>query len=192
MPRDTNEGDLQTLSSMRFEVKSNEALKFPVHSSATRLHDKLGDILEDREEISELPPLITALQFGKKQQSVEVEISALLNETGTLEIFLNSVGTDHKWPLKFDMRALHDQQETHAAVSAMVPTSSQVAVTEEQIDQAQKAIEAVFNGIEKPGQLMKKLEDILQINRNEWSLQLIRQFADFFKIQPQGFQSCSS
>ena len=190
MPRDTNEGDLQTLSAMRFGVKSNEALKFPVHSSATRLHDKLGDILEDHDEISELPPLITALQFGKKQQDIEVEISALLNETGTLEIFLNSVGTDHKWPLKFDMRVLHDQQETHAAVSAMVPTSSQVAVTEEQIEQAKKAIEAVFNGAEKPGQLMKKLEDIFQINRNEWSLQLIRQMADFLlKFNPKDFKA---
>jgi hypothetical protein len=190
MPRDTNEGDMQLLSSLNFEVKANEALKFPVHSSATRLHDKLGDILEDREEISELPPLITALQFGKSQQSIEVEISTLLNETGTLEVHLNSVSTNHKWPLKFDMRALHDQQETHAAVSSLLPTANQVAVTEEQITLAKTAINKVFDGEDKPGKLLKKLEDIFAVNRQEWSLQLIRQIADFLlEIDPKKFTS---
>ncbi|MCM8531065.1 MAG: hsp70 family protein [Lentisphaeraceae bacterium] len=190
MPRDTNEGDLQALSSMRFEAAANEPLKFPVHSSATRLHDQLGDIVDDREEVSELPPLITTLKFGKKNQKIEVELSTLLNETGTLEIHLNSVNTDHRWPLKFDMRALHDQKDTSTTVSELLPNTNQVAVTAEQINQAESAIDAVFNGSDKPGKLLKKLEDIFEINRNEWSLQLIRQLADYLlKLNPQSFKS---
>ena len=100
MPRDTNEGDVQILSEKKFKVKTNEPLKFPVHSSATRMDDKLGEFLNDRDEISELPPLITSLQYGKSKQTIEVELSTILNETGTLEVWLNSTSTYHKWQLK--------------------------------------------------------------------------------------------
>ena len=178
MPRDTNEGEIQKLDSFNFKVKTNEALKFPVHSSATRLNDKLGDLIDDREEISELPPLITSLQFGKTQKSVEVEVSTVLNETGTLEVWLNSTESQHKWQLKFDMRALHSHSDESEKAESMNKADS-VIVTDEQISQAEKAIQDVFNGLEKPGKLIKKLEDIFEMNRNQWSLQLIRQLADF-------------
>ena len=178
MPRDTNEGEKQTLSNLKFKVKTNEALKFPVHSSATRLKDKLEDQVDDREEISELPPLITSLQFGKTKKSVEVEVSTVLNETGTLEVWLNSTESQHKWQLKFDMRALHAHSDESEKAEAMNQADS-VLVSDEQMQMAQKAIEDVFSGNEKPGKLIKKLEEIFEMNRNKWSLQLIRQLADF-------------
>lgn len=178
MPRDTNEGEVQTLSNLKFKVRTNEALKFPVHSSATRLKDKLEDQVSDREEISELPPLITSLQFGKTKKSVEVEVSTVLNETGTLEVWLNSTESQHKWQLKFDMRALHSHSEDSSKAESMNQAEA-VIVSDEQMKEAEKAIQDVFNGLEKPGKLIKKLEDIFEMNRNKWSLQLIRQMADF-------------
>ena len=178
MPRDTNEGEEQALSNLKFKVKTNEALKFPVHSSATRLNDKLEDKITDREEISELPPLITSLQFGKTKKSVEVEVSTVLNETGTLEVWLNSTESHHKWQLKFDMRALHSHSQDSTKAEALNQADS-VIVSDEQMRLAEKAIEDVFNGQEKPGKLIKKLEDVFEMNRNQWSLQLIRQLTDF-------------
>ncbi|NQZ57959.1 MAG: hypothetical protein HRT88_10910, partial [Lentisphaeraceae bacterium] len=179
MPRDTNEGVTQQLSGMRFKVMTNEALKFPVHSSATRLGDKLGKTLEGRDEISELPPLITSLQYGKSRQSIEVEVHSVLNETGTLEISLNSIGTDHSWQLKFDMRALHNQSDDAQKASSINQASS-ILVSDDQVKLAMEAIDAVFiANTEKPGKLIKKLEEVFEMNRNEWSLQLIRQLADY-------------
>ena len=177
MPRDTNEGDTQVLSNLKFKVRTNEALKFPVHSSATRLKDKLEDTVEDREEISELPPLITSLQFGKTKKSVEVELSTILNETGTLEVWLNSTESQHKWQLKFDMRALHSHSDDCEKAESINQAES-VLVSDDQLKKAEKAIEDVFNGLEKPGKLIKNLENIFELNRNKWSLQLIRQLAD--------------
>jgi molecular chaperone DnaK (HSP70) len=178
MPRDTNEGDVQHLDQHKFTVKTNEILKFPVHSSATRLEDQLGDSLEVTEEISELPPLITALQFGKSKQSIEVELSTILTETGTLEVWLSSTATDHKWQLKFDMRALHNHSDEEAKASTLNKTET-VLVSDAQVKTAKEAVVAVFNGTEKPGKLMKSLEEIFQMSRTQWPLQLIRQLADF-------------
>ena len=188
MPRDTNEGDEQKLSNQTFKVKTNEALRFPVHSSATRLEDKLGDIVEDREEISELQPLITALQFGKSKQTIEVELSSVLNETGTLEVWLNSTSTEHKWQLKFDMRALHSHSDDSSKAES-INKADAVLVSDSQMQSAKEAIQAVFNGSEKPGKLMKNLEDIFQMNRNQWSLQLIRQMADWLLELKGNFKS---
>ena len=177
MPRDTNEGEVQTLSNLKFKVRTNEVLKFPVLSSATRLNDKLEDKVDDREEVSELPPLITSLQFGKTKKSVEVEVSTVLNETGTLEVWLNSTESQHKWQLKFDMRALHSHSEESDKAEAINQAES-IIVSDDQMKNAEKAIKDVFNGLEKPGKLIKNLESIFEMNRNKWSLQLIRQLSD--------------
>jgi len=192
MPRDTNEGIIKELSGMRFKVQTNSALRFPVHSSATRLHDKLGDQLIERDEISELPPLITSLQYGKNKQLIEVEVNALLNETGTLEVWLNSVSSDHRWQLKFDMRALHNQSDDAQKANSLNQGSA-ILVSDDQMQQAKEAIHKVFiHASEKPGKLIKALEKIFEINRNQWSLQLIRQMADWLlELKDQARKSSS-
>ncbi|MBO7092810.1 MAG: Hsp70 family protein, partial [Victivallales bacterium] len=65
MPRDTDEGVVRQLPDT-FLLQANTPVSFPLHASATRLEDKLGDVVEDSDDITPLPPLQTILRFGRK------------------------------------------------------------------------------------------------------------------------------
>ena len=53
-------------------------------------------------------PLVTALRYGKRSRRVplRVRLRIVFTETGTLELWCESTGTDHRWRLAFGLRAL--------------------------------------------------------------------------------------
>ena len=175
-PRETDEGDKLKLETT-FKLQTNKPVQFPVFSSSTRLHDKLGDELIADDTVLELPPLCTSLKFGKTAQEIDVTIDCHLNEIGTLEVYLNSTQTDHRWQLKFDMRALHGENEKTSP--DVLEQSENITFTQAQIEAAKEIIKTAFNTPAKLPSINKDLEKCLEYPKEKWPLVAIRELFDF-------------
>ncbi len=169
MSRDTDENvDIEVPG--RFMLQTSEKVQFRLFSSATRLHDKPGDKVKRNDEISEVAPLITVLQFGKdEKRMIEVNLASRLTEIGTLELTVESVTTEHRWPLRFDLRPIADGAEVNETIS----------VDKSKIDAVLAHLKRAFTEdpeVLKP--LVRTLEEMLELERDDWSLPLLRDMAD--------------
>lgn len=173
MPRDKDEGDVVELREHSFQLSANQAVRFPLYSSSTRLGDKVGAILEDREEISELPALQTVLQFGKRAERtlLEVRIGAMLNEVGTLDMWCVTTDEQHRYPLTFDLRA-------PAATDDAEQGETEVIVSESVLQEADQLIRRDFESEVTLAGMVRELEELLRIRKANWGVTLLRALAD--------------
>jgi hypothetical protein len=168
MPRDTDEEQVQELD-RTLSLRTNQPVIFPLHASATRLGDQLGDRIAEHEEMTPLPPLTTVLRYGKKDaRAINVRLAARLNAVGTLELWLKSRESDHVYPLRFDLRA--GDGKTLYEVGA--------TLDEALLKQAENRLESVFGGTGDPRKLTAELEAVLELSRTDWGVLLLRRFAD--------------
>jgi hypothetical protein len=153
-----------------YQLQTNQKVQFPLYSSATRLHDQPGDRLDADDELTLVAPLAAAMQFGKGQErAIAVELECQLTAIGTLEVALNSRESEHRWPLRFDLRALSD-----SAPVAEIAT----VVSAERVSEARAHVAATFAGGKDPRSLVSELEAILEAKREQWSVLLLRELAD--------------
>ncbi|ROR01537.1 Hsp70 family protein [Desulfosoma caldarium] len=181
MPRGTEEGYESVLQKPTFAVLTNQPASFQIFSSHTRLGDAQGDLVTlSPEEVTELPPIRTALRFGKRStaQQVPVQIAIKLTEVGTLELWCRSLHTPHQWRLRFDVRRQGSETPPPSNFSAET-------VEEAVVHKARDIIAATFSKVLGPGvsegnpeKLTKDLCDLLEMPRHKWSTSLIRTLAD--------------
>lgn len=177
VPRGTEEGFQAQLAEPAFEVLTNQPVAFQVYSSSTRLGDHLGDVTcLDLEQVTELPPIRTALRYGKKgvAKTLPVELAVRLNEIGTLEVWCQSRQSPHQWQLQFDVRHGADSLEPEAGAETL---------EQEIIETARGIIRNTFvpaksNGPTDTSQLINALTAALDLPRNKWPTALIRQLSD--------------
>ena len=175
VPRGTEEGFETPLREPAFTALTNQPVAFQLYTSSTRLGDKLGDVVQLLpEETSALPPIRTVLRYGKGVvRDIPVQLAVRLTAIGTLEVWAQSVQSEHRWQLQFDLR-----QDAGPVVPSMD--------VEETIDQtavaaAQTIIQSTFmerSAEHPPEALRRNLEDLLGVGRNRWPTTLIRQLAD--------------
>src|SRR5262249_20291021 len=106
-PRGMEEGGEVHLTDRNFEVLTNQPVSFPLYSSTVRTGDKPGSlIMVERGSLASLPPIHTVLRFGKKSAAlmIPVRVSARLTEVGTLELWCESLKTEHRWRMQFQIR----------------------------------------------------------------------------------------
>src|SRR5690606_26782376 len=174
VPRGAEEGFHARLEKPEFTALANQPVVFQVLSSNTRLGDALGEVLEiGADEASLLPPVRTALRFGKKQEArqLPVRLAVRLTELGTLELWCESQLTDHRWQLRFDVR-----QEAAPEESTPSETIEQATV-----DAAREAIREAFaasGDSKKLERIRKRLEEIIETPRELWPLSFLRSLAD--------------
>ncbi|MBQ7649470.1 MAG: hypothetical protein IJS15_00840, partial [Victivallales bacterium] len=169
MPRDTDENNLQTLTARPFVLRTNQPVSFQLFASATRLGDRLGDIIEQDDRITPLPPLFTTIRLGKSGNTGEVsaEISSMLSETGVLELWCDVPDANKRFPLEFDLRG--DSQDSQ---------QSSLTIDQAQLDKALDFVSSSFESPSAPGALMKNIEEILECGRADWNLLILRKIAD--------------
>ena len=175
MPRDTDEGIRQELTSCAFKLRTNQTVAFPLYSSATRLGDKLGDFVSKDDSLTALPPLCTAIKYGKSSAATEVTatLSSVLNETGLLEIWCDLPQSDLHFPLAFDLRATN------------APTQDAgISIDQASLDAALGCVTTAFTTPSDLEGLMKRLEEILDCKRTEWNPLLLRKTADLLLAHP--------
>jgi hypothetical protein len=145
------------------------------------LNDAPGDIIElNEEELFPLPPIRTVLRYGKKSTQTEmipVRLEMLLSEIGTLELWLKSQNTEHRWKLEFQLRTAAGEDNS---LLALEHRQRDEILGEEELQPAKQLIMDVFSGASlfPPGKLMAELERLLEIPKNDWPPGVLRGLFD--------------
>jgi hypothetical protein len=116
---------------------------------------------------------------------VELAVRLTINftEVGTLEIWCESLKTDHRWRLQFQLRGGEPEFEVE---SEIVEERPQTVISEESLDRAERLVRAFFGGQhEKFGgevitaeTLVDKIESIFSYRRDAWPMVTIRKLGD--------------
>jgi len=180
LPRGTQEGT--TLKhSTSFHLKANEPVSFSVFTSNTRLHDQQGEIIDiDPLELHRLPPIHTLLRFGKSQngeQRIPVDLWVNYTTLGTLEIWLASKNSEHRWNLEFQLRKSSGQEDQLSLVSA---GRNDETFDQSYLNESLAIIDALFaqGGTLKPSEVIDKLEKSLDKPREKWPPSILRGLFD--------------
>lgn len=170
MARDTDE-NVDVHVPGNFLLQTNQKVVFRLYSSATRLHDRPGETVEPSDELSLVAPLLSVLQFGQAEEGhIEVGLASRLTEVGTLELHLESRQTEHRWPLKFDLRPPDAEPEIQHP--SLILDAAKLKAATGLIDEA-------FGSMpDKLPKLLSQLEGALGAPRDEWSLPTLRELAD--------------
>jgi len=197
--RGTEEGkDVKV--SKTFRARTNRPVRFSLYSSTTRKGDKIGDLVPlDSEDLIRLQPLQTVLRYGKKGRHVQIPIrlGAKVTAIGTLELYCESQETSHRWRLQFHLREVGPE----GADSASQIEGVRVALSEESeakkktgsgglsqedltaLKEAKEEIRRCFvpANNEKalaPSRLPRRLAECMGMEKNLWSLAVLRTLAD--------------
>ncbi|MBL8816003.1 MAG: Hsp70 family protein [Planctomyces sp.] len=171
----TEPGDVPVPIDRQFEVRTSQPVQFPILTSATRLTDAAGAVIDvDAEQMTSLPPIRTVLTTRRKgdQDIVSARISARLTEIGTLELWCEQTDGSRRWQLQFDVRsATETDRLTHDGLAEQTGI-----VDDEMVRVAQAAIHEAFDSRSKtpPDGLPKQIAARLGIHRHEWPPSLLR------------------
>lgn len=171
MSRDTDENEAVRVPG-KYKLQTNEKVLFNLYSSSTRLHDVPGNMLRDDDELSPIAPLVSVLRYGKGDKAtIDVHLATMLNEVGTLEVNVEAEATEHRWPLRFDLRAVRDAQPQETPEAVLVDTAK--------LEAAKAAIAVAFEEeSERLPQLINELEELLDLPREQWALPILRELYD--------------
>ena len=176
VPRGAPEGYEVQLENRTFEALANQPVTFHLLSSSTRMGDQPGQVVTlGADEARALPPIRTVLAFGKRYaRTVPVGLAAHLTEVGTLELWAESLHTDHRWQLQFDVR----QGGTTASDDA---TDADDVITTRHVEKVREAIQRTFEDPERrepPSTVWNWLETLVHRPPEEWPLPFLRACAD--------------
>lgn len=195
VPAGIEPGQEVDLSQHQFQLRVSEPIEFPLFVSSTRLTDRAGDLVAvDPEQIKELPPIRTVLKTGKSKDAtaVAVILKARLTEIGTLDLWCSEVGGKRSWQLLFDVRSatrteLNAQQtagegqglfENDVVETARSVISETFAPGRHNPGSAPNSKLSPSESQERTASVVKRLEQVLSIDRGEWPPSLVRQLWD--------------
>ncbi|MEN3340262.1 MAG: hypothetical protein V7647_3938 [Acidobacteriota bacterium] len=182
LPRGTQEGTRLTID-REFTVVGNEPSAFTLYSAMDRA-DPLNAVVTFTESSDVYPhaPLVTALRYGKRSRRVPlaVRLTAAFTETGTLEIWCESIATEHRWRLSFSLRHV-DAEPWDDEAEGEVSEGDHVVIGDEALQSAERLIRATFGeegDAGAPGGLAATLENVLGHTKQAWPLPVLRSLAD--------------
>jgi molecular chaperone DnaK (HSP70) len=187
MPRGTQEGSTLELDHA-FTVATNQPAAFTLYSSTER-DEPLNSVVTFSEEdlIHQHAPLVTVMRYGKrsKQVPLSVRLRVVFTETGTMELWCESLSTAHRWRLSFNLRAVEPEPLDTDGEKAG-PNQDEAVVGMEAIGAAIGLVQEVFTPSPGPGPddpptpeaLVGELEATLGFGKHAWPLGVIRQLAD--------------
>jgi len=181
LPRGTQEGTAVAID-RAFTVVANQPSAFTLHSTMTRA-DPLNTVvtLTPEDDAHRHAPLVTALRYGKRSRRVPlpVRLTASFTETGTLELWCESVTTDHRWRLSFNLRGV-ESNPLDGLEEEDAPEENQIVVPDASLRAAATLIRQAFApGTDAaPGALVGALENTLGHGKQAWPLPVLRSFAD--------------
>ncbi|MBI5551346.1 MAG: hsp70 family protein [Desulfobacterales bacterium] len=170
--RGLDEGSAIQLGDQRFEVLTNQPVRFDLFSSSFRNRDRMGQLVAIDDSFIALPPLTTVIQYGKKgtRSRIPVRIEAEYTEMGTLLLWCRSLASEHRWQLQFQLRDSEPQSTVR----------EEIVLEEKVLAAAAEALRGAFGGSDK-----KQLEAVartiataVDLSREQWPLRLLRHLAD--------------
>jgi molecular chaperone DnaK (HSP70) len=174
VPRGLDEGESVDLSACALELVTNRPVAFPLFTATDRTGEQAGDVVEAAPgALAALPPLRTVVRFGKKleERALPVHLEVRLSEVGTLELWLKSRSTEHRWRLELRLRDTVAGEEAPSESAAIVVDPARVA-------DAERLLGAAFGAGDDPVSLVRRLETALEAGRDAWPLAVIRTLWD--------------
>ena len=190
LPRGTEEGTALNLEGREFAALANRPVTFTLYSSTTG-HDAHGAVVTlNEDEVHCHAPLITTLRYGKKSRQVELaaQLTMSFTEVGTLELWLKSLNSDHRWRLQFQLRGA--QQEIEHEEEEAATEESHTLISEEDLARAEGLIRAVFGApayapklkeeddAVTPQHLVNRIEAVFGYGKDAWPMIAIRKLCD--------------
>jgi molecular chaperone DnaK (HSP70) len=185
IPGSAEPGQDFELTERPLDLVISEPVEFPLYVSSIRLADRPGEMIPiDREQMTPLPPIRTAMRTRRKSERghVPVHLHARLTEIGTLELWCSEIrvgeqgerGAEEKrtWRLQFDVRSA-----TQTELEASQTTGEQAGMLDEATwEAAYQTLAGTFgpDGKDSPEGLPKRLAEALAIDRNDWPPSLLR------------------
>lgn len=164
-----------------FSLLPNRPVSFQLYHSHTRLGDLPGTLISIEDEgLTPLATVQTVLRYGKQKEiSIPVKLEVYLTEIGTLEIWLLSTSTDHRWKMEFQLRG---QDQSDVVENQRI---SDETFELQDLAAAKKAIEEAFSVGQKENlkQLNASLEALVGQPRGKWPPSVLRTFFDALMLQ---------
>jgi molecular chaperone DnaK (HSP70) len=183
MPRGTEEGTRVSID-RDFTVVANQPSAFTLYSTMTRT-DPLNAVVTftEDDDVHRHAPLVTALRYGKRSRRVPlaVQLSVSYTETGALELWCESVTTEHRWRLSFSLRGAEADPLDDADAEEAPAEGDHVVIADEALGTGAGLIRQVFGaegGELAPGGLTGALENVLGYGKPAWPLPALRSLAD--------------
>jgi hypothetical protein len=191
LARGTDEGTRFTLEHP-FTVATNTPVAFSLYSSTIR-RDEVGQIVTlEAADVYEHAPLVTVLRYGRKSRGLElpIRLSIAFTELGTLELWCESLASDHRWRLQFQLRGSTESVGVlpHRSDPAVIfepdvesAAGHEAIVSQDAIDGGEAAIRAVFaqSGSDTgPEQLVAILEQRFGYAKASWPIRALRHLSD--------------
>lgn len=171
--RGQEEGTQTELQEHQFKVLANQLVEFNIYSSSYRSGDRLGDLVAIDDSLTALAPIQTIIQYGKKsaKASIPIHVVAGYTEVGTLALGCQSLISDHRWKLQFQLRS----------ASAQAEVTDQEVFDSALVEEARALVQRVFNDRDAGQQLesiAKNITKLVDRPRKQWPLTFIRALAD--------------
>jgi molecular chaperone DnaK (HSP70) len=191
LPRSTPEGTHLVLD-REFTVIANQPVAFTLLSSRERTEAANSIVtFTPEEEVHRHAPLVTSLRYGQRSRRVplKVRLSLLFTEIGTIELWCESVTTEHRWRLQFNLRA-HDtpadaSSPPRTGASFEGETTHTAAVTEviipdDALARTETRLRDAFTGgaARSVDLLIGEIENALGHGKHAWPLLVLRRLAD--------------
>ncbi len=176
LPRGAEEGSNFEFSKT-FSLRPNSPVSFNVYTSNVRLQDNQGDFVTiDLKELQPLPAIHTILRLGNKlNENIPVKLHVKLTAIGTLELWLQSQKTEHRWFLEFQLRNVSGMENSMAALDS----SRKDEIFDASFSKpAQEYIQNLYTSGSKAEKMMETLEGLLNLPRCDWSLSVLRGLFD--------------
>jgi molecular chaperone DnaK (HSP70) len=179
VPRDAQEGDEIAIEHRDFDLLMGQPVAFPLASSSVRPDDRPGDLVAaDPDSIRPLPPLQSVMRVGRKARAerIPVRLAARITEVGTVELWCQSRTDARRWRLQIQLRGLEGAAVPRPAIAG--DTVDRVVVEQSELDLAIAAIRTAFGAApgeeEGPARLIKRLEEVLDVPRDQWPPSALR------------------
>lgn len=196
LPAGVEEGHKVDLAEQPLDLLIRQPVEFPLYVSSTRLTDRPGALVPiDREQMTPLPPIRTALAARKADDAdrVRVHLLAGLTEIGTLELSCAEVAGPRKWKLQFDIRST-----TRTDLVAHAGRGEREGfVDESTLDLCRQHVRRIFlpsstgnvqnsgSLSDRPEDLISTLEEIIGSSRQKWPSSLLRElWGATFECEP--------
>ena len=179
IPRRAEEGSSFELE-QSFWAQPNTPVAFKMLTSNVRLEDRPGDAVPVNPlEMQLLPPIHTILRYGKgtlneaSKEKIPVHLGATLTPIGTLEVWLKSQISEHRWNLEFQIRKESGQENS---LSLLDTVRKDETFDVQYLKEAQKILRQFYQEGSpiKSAQIMDALEKALERPRLEWPVSILR------------------
>lgn len=197
-PHGMEEDTALHISSHPFRVRANQPVSFQLMASTARLNDVPGELVEvERAAMEPLPPILTVLRFGKPEnrREIPVRLATHLTAVGTLELWCESLETDHRWRLELQVRgsrgggpATAAEEHAPADVEHLPESVLELAgkVLRAALAPGQHAAPAGLEAAPSATNLARLLPTVLGQERAQWSLSTARHlWQELFELRGQ-------